>query len=170
MTYAIRPARAKEFSLLPEIERKASRRFAASRFSQVADEEPSSVEFIEAVARAGLVVVAADATAPVGFALAGFLDRAVHLYELSVLEDHGRRGLGRNLIDEVCRFAAGAGLSAATLVTFRDIPWNGPFYQRTGFRFLAREEWTPALHLLHLREIDSALPVAERGFMRKELE
>lgn len=170
MTYAIRPARAEELSLLPEIERKASRRFAATRFSHVVDEEPSNVEFIAAVAGAGLVVVAADAAVPVGFALADVLDRAVHLYELSVLEDHGRRGLGRKLIDEVCRFAADVGLSAATLATFRDIPWNGPFYRRTGFRFLPREEWTPALHLLHLREVDIGLPVEERGFMRKELE
>jgi len=115
-----------------------------------------------------VAVQEADDT-PVGFALVGFLDAAAHIYELSVAETHGRQGLGRRLVEEACRFAAAEGKPAVTLSTFRDVAWNGPFYERMGFRYLGRNEWTPALHLLHYREIADGLPVDRRAFMRKEL-
>ena len=31
------------------------------------------------------------------------------------------------------RWARDTGLAAVTLTTFRDVPWNAPFYRRAGF-------------------------------------
>ncbi len=56
-----------------------------------------------------------------------------------------------------------------TLSTFRDLPWNGPFYLSCGFRELERHEWTPALLLAHYHEEDLGLPLERRCFMRREL-
>ena len=139
---------------------------------EVARAEPTDPEFIGAVGAFGGVFVAATAgeDLPVGFILVGMLDRAAHIYEVSVSEDHGRQGLGRRLIDEASRFAGAEGMQAVTLSTFRDIPWNGPLYERLGFRELDRVEWTPALFLLYRLEVERGLPVARRIFMRYDTE
>lgn len=71
---------------------------------------------------------------PVGFALARELGGLAHLDELDVVPEHGRQGLGAQLLRAVCHWAAGRGYAALTLSTFRDIPWNAPFYSRHGFR------------------------------------
>ena len=170
MAYAIRRARPSEHALLPEIERKAGALFETVDWLSSGQTEPFSVEFIEAVARDGMVFVAADdKDFPVGFALTSFLDRALYIHELDVAPPHGRRGLGRRLIDAASAFAVENGARAVTLSTFRDIPWNGPFYARVGFREVPRNQWTPAFHLLHHREAELGLPVERRCFMLKDL-
>jgi GNAT superfamily N-acetyltransferase len=168
--YVIRPARVDEFALLREVERRAGARFATVGLDDIANGEPVGIEFLSAIALAGAIRVAADGgDRPVGFTLLGILDRAVHVYELDVVPEHGRRGLGARLIEAAAAYASDASLDALTLSTFRDIPWNGPYYERLGFRYLERREWTPALHLLHNREIQVNLPVDRRAFMRKDL-
>ncbi len=170
MAYTIRRARPSEYPLLPEIERAASTLFETVDGLPFVQTEPVSVAFIEAVALSGAVLVAADEKdAPVGFALTGFLDRALYIYELDVSPAHGRRGLGRRLVDAAAAFAASEDASAVTLSTFRDVPWNGPFYAKAGFREVPRNQWTPAFHLLHHREVELGLTVDRRCFMRKEL-
>ena len=170
MAYTIRRARPSDYPLLPEIERAAGALFETIAWLDLEHDEPSSVEFIEAVARDGAVFVAVgDDDAPVGFVLAAFLDRELHIYELDVAPPHARRGLGRRLVDAACAFARAEGAPAATLSTFRDIPWNGPFYAKAGFREVPRNRWTPAFHLLHHREAAIGLPVERRCFMRKDL-
>lgn len=170
MAYAIRRARPPEYELLPDIERAAATLFEGVDWPNQGQIEPFSVEFIEAVARSGAVFVAADNhDAPVGFALTSFLDRALYIHELDVSPPHGRRGLGRRLIDAACACAAENGAPAVTLSTFRDIPWNGPFYAKAGFREVPRNQWTPGFHLLHHREVELGLPVDRRCFMRKDL-
>lgn len=171
MGYVVRKARPGELPLLADIERSAASLFGSIGMPEIAAAEPASLEFVDAIARCGAVLVAAtDATnEPVGFLLLGFLDRAAHIHELSVAEAHGRRGIGTSLVEESCRVARAEGIAAATLSTFLDVPWNGPFYERLGFREVPRRAWTPGFHLLHAREAAQGLPVGRRGFMRKEL-
>jgi GNAT superfamily N-acetyltransferase len=170
MGYIIRRARPSDYPLLPEIERAAATLFQGVDWLHLDLDDVSDVTVIEAMVRSGVVFVAADDTdAPVGFLLAGFLDRALHIYELDVTPLHGRHGLGRRLIEAACAFALVERAPAVTLSTFRDIPWNGPFYAKAGFREVPRNQWTPAFHLLHHREIEVGLPVDRRCFMRKEL-
>ena len=170
MAYAIRRARPSEYPLLPEIERAAGVLFEAVPWFTLEPGNVSDPEFIEAVARNGAVLVAADGgDVPVGFTLAGFLDRALHIHELDVAPAHGRRGLGRRLVDAACAFAKTEGAPAITLSTFREIAWNGPFYAKAGFHEVPRNQWTPAFHLLHHREAELGLPIDRRCFMRKDL-
>jgi GNAT superfamily N-acetyltransferase len=65
-----------------------------------------------------------------------------HLEELDVLPAHGRKGLGSELLDTVCTWAKQAGYSAVTLTTFRDIPWNAPFYEHRGFQVVSPSEFS----------------------------
>lgn len=53
----------------------------------------------------------------------------------------------RSLLDEAIHWAQGQGLEGVTLTTFRDVPWNAPFYSSVGFV----EVVDPALGLAAIR-------------------
>ena len=79
--------------------------------------------------------VAVVGTKPVGFALVKMLaDDLPHLEEIDVHPIHGRRGLGTALVRAVCEWATDSGYPVLTLTTFRDVPWNYPFYASLGFK------------------------------------
>jgi len=81
----------------------------------------------------GFILVAAEQDRPVGFAHVVDLDGHAHLEQLSVLPDHARRGIGTALVRAAMEEARWAGYDDLSLCTFRDVPWNGPFYARLGF-------------------------------------
>ena len=72
--------------------------------------------------------MAAEGDVPFGFAFAEPFEDALHLWELAVRLDAQRQGAGRALVMAVAADARARNLPAVTLTTFRDIPWNGPFY------------------------------------------
>ena len=80
---------------------------------------------------------------PIGFALVLDIGGYAHLAELDVLPSHGRQGVGSALLDAVCTWARSAGYPAVTLRTFRDVPWNAPFYARRGFRVVDSAQLSP---------------------------
>ena len=65
------------------------------------------------------------------------------------------------------RRAAGRGLPALTLTTFRSVPWNGPYYARCGFRELPSTEITPGLVDVLAAEVAIGLDPADRVAMRR---
>ena len=85
---------------------------------------------------------------------------AAHLEQLSVrLPGQGRRGIGTALVRAACDEARWEGHRSISLCTYRDAPWNGPFYRRLGFR----EEPRPAAYLQRLREHEQALGLDDCG-------
>ena len=72
----------------------------------------------------------------VGIAAARPIGRELHLHELSVASRFQRKGIGATLLNGVKVDARNVGFRAITLHTYRDIPWNAPFYQRHGFMVL----------------------------------
>jgi GNAT superfamily N-acetyltransferase len=82
------------------------------------------------------VADAADADAPegpVGFVHVLVIDGHAHLEQLSVLPEHQRRGIGAALTRAAMAEARAEGFDRLSLCTYRDVPWNGPFYARLGF-------------------------------------
>ncbi len=81
------------------------------------------------------------------------------------------RGLGATLIDNLATTARTEGRPGLTLTTFRDVPWNAPYYQRLGFVIVDPAEQGPELAALVSREsttIPSDAPrVAMQLFSRK---
>jgi GNAT superfamily N-acetyltransferase len=135
----IRLAAPEDVAALPEIERVAGLLFKThSRDLGIPEEmyeQPNAVETFTAAQEAGRLWVACDSRdEPIGFALVLDLAGFAHLDELDVLPSHGRQGLGSALLAAVCTWAEAAGVPAVTLRTFRDVPWNAPFYQRRGFQ------------------------------------
>ena len=90
-----------------------------------------------------------------GFAVLELLDGAVHLEQLSVDPAHGRQGVGGALLAAAADEARRAGADRVTLLTYADVPWNGPWYARHGFRETA--ELSPALRDLRRREQELGL-------------
>ncbi len=130
-------------------------------------EDVASLSAIEEAQRQGLLWVADAASGKlVGFALGERLDDGLHLEELDVLPEHGRQGVGTRLVGAFCDGARGRGLAAVTLCTFRDVPWNAPFYERLGFRILGEGELTPGLAARVREEEKAGLPRELRVAMR----
>lgn len=167
--YTIRLARNDELSMLQEIERAAGELFARIGLDQVAEDDPLPLDILRAQQRLGLVWVVADENdLPVGFAAARELDGALHIEEISVHPTHGRRGLGKRLIETLLNWTGRQSYTAVTLTTFRDVPWNAPYYARIGFRVLEESELSEGLSALLDQEKQAWSPLA-RVCMRRNL-
>jgi len=170
VAYIIRRANPEDIAKLPGLERAAAKRFEGWSVlpGVLADVTPSRL--FEEAQRAGGLWVADVKGKVVGFALTSVVDGNLHLEEVDVLPEHGRRGIGSALVRTVCDTAGDRGLGAVTLTTFRDVPWNGPWYVALGFRDLRADELGPELCALVEREDTLGLRRAERVVMRYEVE
>ncbi|MGY0005755.1 GNAT family N-acetyltransferase [Micromonospora sp. I033] len=163
-----RVARADEVTEVQRIEVASGAPFREIGMADVADMPPLPREVLAAAQRAGRLRVAVDAAdRPVAFVAVELVDGCAHVQQLSVDPGHARRGIGRGLLDDVAGWAAGRGLPALTLTTFRSVPWNGPYYARCGFRELAGAEVTPGLAGLLAAEAALGLDPADRVAMRR---
>jgi GNAT superfamily N-acetyltransferase len=135
--YDVRAARVEDLPALPGIERQAGAAFAQylreTGMTTAAFEDVSSVDDLESAMRGGRLWVATRGDRPVAFAWVEVVAGYAHLEEVNVDPAHARRGLGAALIDIVCAWAVSNRLAAVTLTTFRDVPWNAPYYARLGF-------------------------------------
>lgn len=147
--YEIRLAVPEDVGRLADVERQASTlfddRLEHTGLTRESLRRVSSAESLHSAQQAGRLWVAiSPAHGVAGFAVAIELGGCAHLDELDVLPAHGRMGLGSGLLAAVCAWARQAGYSAVTLSTFRDVPWNAPFYERRGFRAIAPSELSAA--------------------------
>ena len=120
-----------ELSLLPSLEAAAD-----TAFEQLGIGPLPGPGTVEEFAAALVVLVAGDP--PVGLCRIDAIPPrwrrpGAHLEQLSVHPDHAGRGIGRALLKAGCDWAAAHGYPEITLATYRDVPWNGPFYASEGF-------------------------------------
>ncbi|WP_049573891.1 GNAT family N-acetyltransferase [Nonomuraea sp. SBT364] len=132
-------------------------------FEQVGITFPPGTTMIEEVGDPGRVLV--EGEPPDGFALVGQVDGGLHLEQLAVRPDRMRRGIGGRLVAAVLDHARATGAPAVTLTTFRDVPWNAPWYERHGFRVLPAGDWGPELRALVEHERGLGIEVAPRVVM-----
>jgi GNAT superfamily N-acetyltransferase len=103
---------------------------------------------------------------PVGFLAAQVLGHALHIRELSVHPDWQGRGVGTGLLAQARQQVHRLGLPCLTLTTFRDVPWNAPWYSRLGFEPAPDE---PRLAELLRIEAEHGLATHPRVAMRLRL-
>ena len=159
--YSVRAARVDDLASLPAIERAAAAAFRdylrETGMSAAAFEDVSNLEDLESAMRGGRLWVATHDGSPVAFAWVEAVAGYAHLEEVDVHPAHTRRGLGRALIDVVSAWALSHRFDAVTLTTFRDVPWNAPYYERLGFSETTAASLSPA-HVAIVRD------EASRGF------
>jgi predicted N-acetyltransferase YhbS len=132
--------------------------------------ETTSLDLLEQAQREDRLWVALADDVPVGFAHVEVIERdAIHLEEIDVHPDHGRRGLGAKLIRHVCEWAAGNGYGGVTLTTFRDVPWNLPFYSRLGFLIVPPEQVSASLQAIVEDETRRGLDPSRRVVMKRPI-
>jgi GNAT superfamily N-acetyltransferase len=143
----VRAAAPADLAGLPAIELSGEPMFA--EIGIVFPPGPMTVE--EAIAGQAEILVTGEP--PVGFAAVIELDGHPHLEQMSVRADLTGSGIGGRLLGEVVR----RGGHGVTLLTFRDVPWNGPWYARHGFTELPEAAWGPELRGHWQAEIDAGL-------------
>jgi GNAT superfamily N-acetyltransferase len=167
--YVIQLATRDHVASLNAIELAAARLLVGYAPESVLRETTNERDLLAAIA-SGLLWVASDGSRVVGFAQVKILEPAhAHLDELDVHPDHGRRGVGRRLVQTICDWAGRAGFGAVTLSTFKSPPWNAPFYTSMGFRALRDEELSPPLRRIVDHERERGLDVAQRVVMLREV-
>ena len=82
------------------------------------------------------------------YLLVDLVDGAAHIEQVSVHPDHARKGLGGALIEHAASWARARDLDSLTLTTYVAVPWNGPYYERLGFRRRTTDEETPGLRAI----------------------
>ena len=143
---SVRRVRPEDVGRLQAIQLAAGNAFRDVGMSAVADSPPLPADSLSGYREAGRAWVAADEhDDPVGFVVADVVDGFAHIEQVSVHPAHAHQRIGAMLIDHVAGWAARHDLRALTLITFRGVPWNAPYYERLGFHELVAEEITPGL-------------------------
>ncbi len=151
----IRLAQPAELPYLQEIEIASGEPFRDVGMPEIADDDPMSLE--DLAASEVWVAIGAEGV-PVAFIAVGDVDGATHVHQVCVHPSHARQGIGAALIEYVT-----SGERAVTLTTFRDVPWNQPYYERLGFR--AVTETSPGLTEVMRAEASRGLDPATRVAM-----
>lgn len=131
----VREARAADLPLLAGIEADADELFL-ERFGNPPWDPPTPGQ--DRAFEAGFLLVAGRPAS--GFAQVLEIEGDAHLQMLAVRRDHGRQGIGTALVRAAMEEARRRGHRRLTLSTYRDVPWNAPFYARLGFEELTRDE------------------------------
>lgn len=140
--------------------------FRSVGLHDIADDEPATAEELEAAACVLLAEVDGRA---VGYAQVELVGDHAHLEQLSVLPEHGRRGVGTSLIEAVMNWARERGDEAVTLTTFRDVAFNAPLYERRGFVEVPECDWSESIRELVAEEAEHGLDPALRVVMSRRV-
>lgn len=130
---------------MPAIERSAASAFAGLDVPDWLLTDAAPADNWALHLQAGSLWVAETEGRVVGF-LAGRVERPrLHIDEIDVERPAQGQGVGRSLLSAAADWARAKGLKAMTLTTFRDVPWNAPFYARFGFQELEPASAPPSL-------------------------
>lgn len=155
----IRLAQPAELPYLQRIEIASGEPFRDIGMPEIADDAPMS---LEALAEHDVWVAVGAQGVPVAFIAVGDVDGATHVHQVSVHPSHARQGIGAALIEHVTRAER-----PVTLTTFRDVPWNAPYYERLGFRAVTETSLgtSPGLAEIMREEASRGLDPATRVAM-----
>lgn len=169
--YTIRFARFEELTLLAHIEQSAAVRFLKTPYAFLVEAKPLSLDFVQQRFQAGQVwVVVNQQDVVIGFAVTREVDDTLYLQEIDIDPKHGQKGLGYALVDTVRYWAKLSDYDVMSLSTFRDIPWNAPFYSKLGFHILNESELTTGFQQIRRQEHKAGLPISDRVIMHCELQ
>lgn len=156
------------------IESEAGQRFFSVDMAGIADAPPMDLELVVRKIAAREIIVAVDADADADATCAGFVmfeqqPTRIYVQELDVLTAYAGQRIGAALIEQVAQHARARRLSQLILSTFREVPWNAPYYRRLGFRDIEEAELDAALIERRNAHIARGLDESKRVFMRRDL-
>ncbi|RFU44906.1 GNAT family N-acetyltransferase [Paraburkholderia sp. DHOC27] len=155
-----------EAELISAIDYEAAQRFADIGMVGIATARPMDVAFVRRKIEAAAIVVALEnGIHCVGFVMFARGAEDFYIEELDVLTAWAGRRIGAALIERVAGLARTAQAQRLLLSTFRDVPWNAPYYQRLGFRPIADADLDDHLKARRADHIARGIDEAKRVFM-----
>ncbi|WP_169888284.1 GNAT family N-acetyltransferase [Rhodococcus tukisamuensis] len=131
---------------LPAMQIAAGALFRELGMDLVADGPTPVLPEFEAARTSGHLIVAVSCEGGlVGFVRTCPLDGALHVEQVTVAPDWGHQGIGRRLVRAAEQCALHQGFTRMTLTTYRDVPFNGPFYEQLDWKALDDEDLTHGL-------------------------
>ncbi|MDE1181080.1 GNAT family N-acetyltransferase [Paraburkholderia sp.] len=181
---SFRIAGPRDVQTVRDVEYDAAQRFVDVGMTGIATAPPMDEDFVRRRIDAAQVIVAVDDAGRVG----GFVmfarvsgegsnpasdhvpdDARIYIEELDVLTAWAGRGIGALLIERVAERACAEGTGRLVLSTFRDVPWNAPYYRRLGFATLDDAQLDADMMARRKRHAAQGLDVSKRVFMVKVL-
>jgi GNAT superfamily N-acetyltransferase len=165
----IRNAVPPDFDKLPFVEVAAAQAFKAIGLQAVAHMPPTPPEDYHQLPASAFVLVAETDEQIIGFCVVTELCGEAHLKEISVAHDFAGKGVGKRLLLQALTQAQTRDYTAMTLTTFKDVPFNAPFYKNLGFAEFQPDNRWPQLQTILAQEAQSLLGQYERIAMMKPL-
>ncbi|VWC89864.1 GNAT family acetyltransferase [Burkholderia lata] len=164
----IRPATREDAAAMAAVEVAAAQRFRDIGMTHIAEAEPTDAAAVLVRIDDGRAYVAVDPQGTcVGFAFYRLLDeQRLYLEELDVAPSHAGQRIGARLIEQVTARAAQEGIAEVVLSTFRDAPWNAPYYARLGFSIVDDATLDDTLRAIRAHHVALGLDETRRVFMR----
>lgn len=152
------------------LERRAAQIFRAIGYDFCADGPiRDRSEHLRAIAEGVTLVAETAGGGLAGFAMFEPMDGEAHLVEIDVDPSEQKKGLARRLIAGGEAWALAKGFDGMTLTTYRDVPWNAPFYRRLGYVEFTPEPARTGLLGTIEKEAGWGFAFAPRIAMRKQL-
>jgi predicted N-acetyltransferase YhbS len=164
VTVAIRSAQPAEIEAVREIERASAQRFVGLMDAIAADEPSPAILLARRVGDGGLLVATVDEVLA-AFVMFRPLEDRLYVEQIDVLPAFAGRRLGRGPAGRRLGAREDPGLVRAGLSTFREVPWNAPYYRRLGF--VALEALTPGLLAIRAEHLARGLDESQRLFMAR---
>ncbi|WP_144148765.1 GNAT family N-acetyltransferase [Paraburkholderia sp. BCC1884] len=156
--------------LIRTIEFEAGQRFVGVDMTGIADAPPMEFDLVNRKIAAREIIVAEDRDEVcVGFVMFEMQPVRIYIQELDVLTSHAGRRIGAALIEQVAQHAGAHHLKQLVLSTFREVPWNAPYYRRLGFHDIEEAELDAALIARRDAHLARGLDESKRVFMRRDL-
>ncbi|KAL9621647.1 MAG: hypothetical protein Q9160_003899 [Pyrenula sp. 1 TL-2023] len=185
----IRSATPSDVFQLPRLEIVGGDIFRTVGMVAIADDAPPALALFQASQETGHIWVATTQTSAsspddvqkiVGYVeihllqLAEGQPQSAHIQQVTVSPEFAGQRIGARLVQHVEAWAMEQRFENISLTTFRDVPWNAPYYQRLGFSVVGDEELLEAKNAALKDVVDKELKVDilakwPRVAMRKSL-
>jgi len=165
----IRKARLDDLPVLADIERDADQLFLQTDMPEIGEAEPTDPAALARLVDDGAFWVAELDGAPVGFLAAGTRSGQYVILQVSVARSGQGRGVGARLMQTALDHGRATGAPDVVLTTFRDIPWNAPWYARFGFMEIPEDERSDAVRDMQAHEAAHGLDMSRRCALRAVL-
>lgn len=163
---------------LQQIEIHAGQLFRDIGMAAIADDPPPSAEILSGyLRREDAWAILLEPPHIAGYLLGDVVDGCLHIEQVSVDPAFARRGAGGRLIRNAAGWAldrrlnrvVGDAPGIVTLTTFRDVPWNAPYYRRLGFEVVDELAWGDEMRTLRAGERDRGLDTWPRVVMAADI-
>ncbi|MFM0353404.1 GNAT family N-acetyltransferase [Paraburkholderia nemoris] len=152
------------------IEFEAGQRFVSVGMTGIADAPPMELDLVRRKIDAQQIIVAVETDGTcVGFVMFEPQPARIYVQELDVLSSYAGQRIGAALIEQVAQLARAQQITQLILSTFREVPWNAPYYRRLGFRDIEEADLDAALIARRDAHIARGLDESKRVFMRRDL-